>query len=999
MFHQLPGTRVSRVPLWFLALSLLTTLCAAPAAAQSVTGSIEGIVVDQSGAVLPGVAVTVTQPATGLTRTVTSDDQGLFRAPVLPVGLYDINAELQGFTPRKQEGVRLTIGQTLTLRIEMSVASLTEAVTVRAQTPILETSRSQVSSTVSESSVQNLPVNGRNFIDFALLTPGVTKDVRTGDISFAGQRGTLNSLVVDGADNNNTFFGQTLGRTGSGRAPYQFSQDAVKEFQVNSNAYSAEYGRAGGAVINVVTKSGTNELHGSAFEFYRDRGLNANDAVNELRNLPKPAYHYNQFGGTVGGPLRRDKDFFFANYDGQRNTTPNTVFLNGIASIPAGDPRQAAIAQLQPLAASWNRTQNQDVFLIKTDHQLAAAHRLTLRYNHQNFKGANFENGGPQMSEEHTGASNVFTRSFNASLTSVLGPTLFNEVRIQYARDREPGFANSSNPEATIREGGVTVLTIGRNSFSPRETTIKRWQAADTLTWASGPHKLKAGFDFQFDDILNYFPGNFFGVYSFNSLLSYLGGRPTGTGEQYIQAFAGDGTSGPETHPNIHEYSFFAQDEWRLRQDLTLNLGVRYDLMQTKQPDTRNPDAQLAAADIDTSRIPVDKNNIGPRIGLAWAPSDKKYVVRGGYGLFYGRTPSIMLGTAHSNNGINVSTYTFTGASVPTYPNVFGSVPTGGAAQVPTIFIVDKDFQNPRLQQASAGFEYQLMPETSVTVSYLFVKGDLLPRSIDRNFGGTLNDVTYTVAGTGQTLTYPQLAGTKPFTNFNRVISFESTAESRYNGLTVELNRRFSTGLQARVAYTLGKVIDTVPDATAVVAGSAGDDAKYASDPVDFDTDRTVGNNDQRHRFVVSGIYNTSALAAKREGMSRALLDGWTFAAILSAGSGQPYSARVGAADLNRDGNLRNDLAPGTVRNQYRLPKQVSFDPRIARDVPLRGQVKAQLIFEAFNLFNATNFSSIDNTLYSANTTTNVLTPTTTFGTPLTSSGFRVIQLAAKILF
>ena len=231
------------------------------------------------------------------------------------------------------------------------------------------------------------------------------------------------------------------------------------------------------------------------------------------------------------------------------------------------------------------------MFLIKTDHQLASAHRLTLRYNHQNFNGQNFENGGANMSEQHTGNSNVYTRTLNASLTSVLGSRLFNEVRFQFARDREPGFANSDVPEANIRSGGTLVLTIGRNSFSPRETTIKRWQVADTVTWARGAHKLKGGFDFQFDDILNFFPGNFGGSYTFNSLASFNAGTPNlVTGEQYVQAFEGPGTTGPTTNPNIQEYSFFAQDEWRLRPDLTLNLGVRYDVMKTAKPDTRNPD-------------------------------------------------------------------------------------------------------------------------------------------------------------------------------------------------------------------------------------------------------------------------------------------------------------------------------------------------------------------------------------------------------------------------
>src|SRR4029450_5790579 len=212
-------------------------------------------------------------------------------------------------------------------KVQMAVSGVVETVNVAGGTPVIETSRTQVSSTITESTVQSLPVNGRNFIDFALLTPGVARDVRTGDISFAGQRGTLNSLVVGGADNNNTFFGQTAGRTGSGRAPYQFSQDAVKEFQVNSSSFSAEYGRAGGAVINVVTKSGTNELRGSVFEFYRDKALNANNAINVLNNRAKSPYHYNQFGGTLGGPIVRNRHFFFFNYDRQRNTPPKLVFL------------------------------------------------------------------------------------------------------------------------------------------------------------------------------------------------------------------------------------------------------------------------------------------------------------------------------------------------------------------------------------------------------------------------------------------------------------------------------------------------------------------------------------------------------------------------------------------------------------------------------------------------------------------------------------------------
>jgi outer membrane receptor protein involved in Fe transport len=968
---------------------------AARGSAQSATGSIEGAIVDQTGAAMPGVTVTAVETATGVTRTTVTDDAGVFRLPLLPVGLYDVTAELAGFQLRRMPEVQVTIGQTVTLNVQMAVSGVAETVHVSGGTPVLETTRTQVSATINEVAVQNLPVNGRNFIDFALLTPGVTRDVRGGDISFAGQRGTLNSLVVDGADNNNTFFGQTIGRTGSGRAPYQFSQDAVKEFQVNSNSFSAEYGRAGGAVINVVTKSGTNELHGSVFEFYRDKALNANNVINELNNRPKSPYHFNQFGGTIGGPIRRNRDFFFGNYDGQRNTQPNIVFLN-LPNPPPSDPAsQAGIQLLQPLAASWTRKLDQDVFLIKTDHELSDSQRLSFRYNQQNFTGEGFENGGNQNALEHTGASLVKTRTFNASWTSIFGLTLFNELRFQYARDKEPGLANSANPEAVVQEAGATVLTIGRNNFSPRETTITRWQIADTATWIRKQHKFKGGFDFQFDDILNNFPGFFSGSYTFRSLASFAGGRPNGPNEFFTQNFAGPGTTGAVTHPNIQEYSFFVQDEWTPTREITVNMGLRYDLMKTDPPPVRNPDPQLAAAGIDTSRFESDTNNWGPRLGLAWSPPGKQYVVRGGWGLFYGRTPSIMLGTAHSNNGINVVSLTFTGDTVPTYPQAFSQIPNVGTLNRPNIFYIDQHFANSRLMQANAAVEWEFARNTSLTVTYLFVDGTDLPRSIDRNLG-TLGSRTFTVAGTGETLSYHFFGPDRPFGNFTRVIGFEASAESRYNGVTIEVNKRLSSNLQYRAAYTLGKVEDTVPDATAVVPGNAGDDVKYASNPANFDADRTAGNTDQRHRLVVSGVYDTNGWAGSLHGWQRTVLSDWSLSLIFTAQSGQPFTARVGAVDVNGDGNTRNDIAPGTVRNQFRLPTIVTFDPRVARSIPI-GATNLQLIWEAFNLFNRDNLNGVEPTFFSVSGTT--LTRSTIFGRPTSSSGERIMQLAVKLTF
>ena len=759
----------------------------------------------------------------------------------------------------------------------------------------------------------------------------MTRDVRLGDISFAGQRGTLNSLVVDGADNNNTFFGQTLGRTGSGRAPYQFSQDAVAEFQVNRNAYSAEYGRAGGAVINVVTKSGTNAFHGSLFEFYRDKSLNANSFVNKIAvpEKPKSPYHFNQFGGSLGGPIVHSKTFFFVNYDGQRNSIPNLIDLNtnlaGI-NLPTDADTVAGLAKLRGLANSYQRGQDQDVFLAKADAQISEDNRLSVRYNRQKFTGLNFENSGATNAEQHTGSSNVQTDTLNGSLASVFGSTMFNEVRAQWAKDNEPGLANSDLPEATVRQGGRTILTVGRNFFSPRYTNIARYQAADTATWIGRDHKLKGGVDYLHDDIKNFFPGNFSGSYTFNSIADWNRGIPNAAGETYVQAFPGPGTTGALTEPNSKELAVFAQDEWRPGKNLTLTLGLRYDVQEFAQPPVRNPDPQLAAAGIDTSKLKTDRNNISPRLAIAWTPNDK-LIVRGGYGIFYGRTPAIMVGTAHSNNGINVQTVTFTGNQVPSYPNIFPTLPTGAALPKPTIFVFDPNYEQPEVQQASVGTEYALDNDFAVGASYLYVHGSKLQRSTDINIG-TPVPTTVAVQG-GGSITVQQFPNARPFTNFGRIIEFQSSAKSEYNGLTLELRKRYNHNWQASFAYTLGKVTDTAPDATAVVPGGS-DDAKFASNPADFNADNAPGNNDQRHRFVFSGVW-TLPFFESAGGVKEALLGGWSVSWIATAGSGQPFSEIV-SNDLNHDGNTRNDIVGS--RNSHYLP-WARPDLRVSKQIPI----------------------------------------------------------------
>ncbi len=399
------------------------------AQSQATTGNIEGRVLDPNGAVVPNATVTVTNESTALEKTTTTDGEGNYRIILLPPGPYSVKASASGLASAPLK-VTVTVGGKAALDIAVSVAGTNVGdVTVTAEAPAVETTRTSVATTINQTSIENLPINGRNFQDFSTLSPGVIRDPRGGDLSVGGQRGTFNSLQVDGVDNNNTFFGQALGRGGV-RPPYQFSEESVQEFQVNQNGFSAEFGRAGGAVINVVTKSGTNQFHGGAFEYFRDESLNSNDPVTKAnesrRGQPnkRPALRINQFGGRLGGPIKRNKAFFFFTYDGQRSNIPQVLDVPGLGTAPAG-----ALAILVPKLNTYQVGRKQDVFLGKADITLNDANQLTLRYNHQGFTGVNNENNGPLSAEEHSGDSLVKSDTLSGTLASTLTQTLVNEFR------------------------------------------------------------------------------------------------------------------------------------------------------------------------------------------------------------------------------------------------------------------------------------------------------------------------------------------------------------------------------------------------------------------------------------------------------------------------------------------------------------------------------------------------------------------------------------------
>lgn len=965
--------------------------------AQQASGTIEGIIKDTTGAVIAGAEVVVTNTETGASRTFQTGEGGLYNIPSLTVGKYAIKVTAQGFAPKELGGIVVTVGSVVGVNVDLTVGETSgEIVNVSADAPLVETTRTQISTTVDERAIKDLPVNGRSFLDFVLLTPGVNSDPRSGDVSFGGLRGTNNSLQIDGADNNNSFFGQSLGRSGSGRAPYQFSKDAVKEFQVNTNTYSAEYGRAGGAVINVVTRSGTNEYHGSGFIFLRDRSLNALEPFAKALKRPKARNRFYQFGAILSGPIVKDKAFFFFNYDGQRNSEPNPVFFG--TAVPTDAVSKAVAASLTPFLTTYQRQFNQDVFLGKVDYQLNNRDRLSVRYNHQKFNGTNLENSGNQSVMEHTGDALVMSDTLTANLTSVLTPRVVNDLRFQFARDDEPGQANGTAPEATIRNNGITFLTIGRNSFSPRATNIKRYQFIDSLSYSVGSHAFKFGVDANIERIENFFPGNFSGVYTFNSL-SDFGNRITGS---FTQNFPGAGTSGALSRPDVTEVSFYAQDDFRATPRLKFYYGIRYDAQRIKEPMITNKDFQLAQRNINTGQVNQDNNNFGPRVGFSYAATkDNKTVIRAGYGVFYSRTPAILAGTVITNNGIQIQSFTLSGSAAPKYPNILSTPPAAGKQN---IFFYDTNFVQPLVQQASVGVERELIGGIGVSVSYLLVKGTHLARVRDINLGPQTN-TSIPIVGAGASVSVPKF-GTRPLSNFNKVSMVASDSNSIYHGLSLQVTKRYAHNFQFLFSYTFSKGIDDKPDSTAVVIGA--DDAKFISDPTRPDLDRGPGDSDVRHRAVISGVYdiNLASKFNKSSGIAKAILDNYSLSGIYTLTSGRAFNATIGAIgvnpDLNNDGNSRTDRFPGVGRNTVRGPNFYQLDLRLAKGFKPTEATKIEFIGEAFNIMNRTNVATINTNPF--NLTTAGFVRNSLFGAPLSTTGAarganRQFQLALRFEF
>ena len=979
-------------------------------AQDAATGAIRGTVVDLHDLLIPGATIAVVNTATGVRYSTTSDAEGRFSIDVLPPGDYAARVVAKDMSPQITPLLHVDVGAAAELQFRLSVAGALEHVSVSGTPALVDTQPSAVSCLVDERAIADLPVNGRRFSDLMLLSPGVTQDPRSltsssnGDLSFGGLRGFQNSFLVDGGDFNNAFFAQARGLY---RAPYQFSNEVVQEFRVSSNSYGAELGRSGGAVINVVTKSGSNHWHGTGLYYIRDSGFGAADAFLAF----KPHSRQQQGGGTIGGPIKRNKIFFFGGFDQHYFHVPDVVeFLNGTMQVvpqagtgpySPGDYEAsdqalvfAAAAQLNALAGAYPAAQIGNATYAKLDINLTPRNQLALRYNSSRYWGSNnvfLDPASPVTydSISDNGTEDVSTDTGSASLISGLTPRLISHLRAQFSRDLRQSYTNTSDTLIKVTD---IIDGIGRSDLLPRATREHRAQLAETLSLDTNHHSFKFGGDVLITWDYDFFPSQQSGEYIFDPIkvnpytfAPQEGGLPLtplrayahAVPKYYLQSF------GPaSSNPNSRDYAAFAQDTIRVTDHLAVNLGVRWDLQTfTTAGLISNPLFPPAG------KVPFKPNNFGPRVGLAYSlGTTHPLVIRAGYGLFYVRIPQIYGSAVATENGItdsqvflNNSNY-YDNQVFPTYPNALVSCPVvSTACNLPAGFTqgVTNDvsafapnFVTPRVQQASLTLEREVAGKTTIAVSYLYVHGEHLIRALDVNLpppvaenypifdstGSIFEGGYYTVDSFAtwqftQSLTCPfppciNPLG-RPIAQLGAIDEFQSAASSVYNGATLAINRRMSHGTYLRISYTYAHAIDDGQDA--LVAGEPA----TVQNSYNPNGERGPSVTDQRQRFVAAFSVEPRPFHREHELLGH-MFNEWKISSIVTAGSGRPVNATV-SGDPNQDGNYDNDRLPGYSRNAFTGPDYASADLRLVRKIQVAQGYRVEFSADSFNLFNHDN--------------------------------------------
>lgn len=991
--------RPLRRALWLL---LFPALALCLHAQDASTSALRGTVSDASGARVAGAQVVVSRRLTAAEWKTVSDDQGGFAVQMLPPCVYEVRVSAPGMATAVRQGVRLEIGATVELGFTLQVATAEETVTVSGETPLVDTQASDVSAVLESRAIAELPVNGRRFTDLVLLTPGVTQDPRglsssaNGDLAFGGVRGYHSQHLVDGVDNNNAFFAQARGRY---RAPYQFSNEVVQEFRVSSNTYGVEQGRSGGAVVNVVTKSGGNQVHGSLFYFLRDGKLGATPRFLDS----KPPDQQHQFGFSLGGPIKRNRAFFFLGFDQHVFRVPLVVqFLTGGTTVTptpedyeASDQAlvEAAAAELSRMGGSFPARMVGNAAFFKLDYTISPRHFLSARLNTSRYWGENnvfLDPASPITPDavSENGEERVSTETVAVSLTSALNMRLNSHLRVLVARDLQESEANSAEVRTRIYD---VIDGFGRSSILPRQTREWRVQAAETLSLQGKRHSWKFGGDVTFTSIYNYFPRMFGGQYVFDDIrvnpwtfvpwvygmeITPLRAYAHEVPRYYIQDFGE-----AESRPDTREFALFAQDTIRLGNHLAVTLGVRYD-RQTFRRDRLEPNPLWPGS----GEVPSDSNNLAPRVGFALSLGNSRpIVVRGGFGVFYTRLPQMYNSAAETDNGLRQAHLFLDNTDqndrllFPTYPAPLVECPPGAVSCAPPAAVLGRlvtevsafarDFQVPYVYQGSVGVERELAHRLAVSANYLYVRGNHLIRALDANLPepeevsypvfdaeGNFADEFYTLASFGTWQMTPSLTcpfppclndAVRPVPELDAVSVFESAARSTYHGLTLSARRRMTGGLYFRVAYTWARASDDGQDALVVGRPALVQNARAPWQ----EWSRSV--TDQRHRFVASWVYEPRPFH-RDQPLLRALFNDWRIAGVVTVGSGRPVNARV-VGDANRDGNSLNDRLPGWGRNAFTGPQYATTDLRLARKIHLSERWRLEVMVESFNVFNRSN--------------------------------------------
>src|SRR5713101_1660497 len=957
-----------------IAVLFALLFCAARAAAQAsrVGATLEGVVRDTSGAVIPNSKVTLRNPLTNQSRIVTTNEQGFFRAEQLAAGTYEVRLEQTGFATYRQAGVGASLGQTVHLDIVLAPASASEQVTVRAQPSSLDPSQSSVVSSVDQERIEELPVRSRHYLDFVLLAPGVSSSPITSGASgstpltgsgftFGGLRSRSNNLSIDGLDNNDEY-------TGASRT--ELSPEIVQEFQVVNNGLSAESGGASGGSINVITRSGTNTIHGDAFLFAQDGALNAREPFET--EAGKPSFRRFRAGLAVGVPILKDKTFYYAAVEQEHNrgqigsdlgptvaSTINTFLATG--AFPGLATRQITTA-FSPIARAETEAAG------KLDHQLTKNTALMLRYTFTNNKesGDAFNTSG-LVDATARGSSFTSDNALSGSLTTVLSSEAVSDLRFQAAtRNAVLRTSEPRGPEIDI----AGLVMFGRPYAGNSERRENHYQASYTYSRTRGRHLWKVGGTVDRIKLRADVPDGFDGIYLFGSLGDFLAGNPN----QFRQAFGNSRVDFPVT-----SFGGFVQDHWALARQLTVDLGVRYDF------------------ECLPARFNEDTNNVSPRIGLAWSPSPK-LVFRAGYGLFFDRYVLANLTRAIEKDGSQAFEQVVDGnAAASLFAAAQGGplvAPASGIA--PSIFRPDPQMATPYSQQASAGAEYLLAKNLTLRADYLFVHGVKLPRTINVNL---LPPVILTLAN-ASSLGVPnptqQQIGREVFspgrlnTQFGDIYQLQNSASSSYHGVSFTLNRRMSDELAFSASYTLSKTFD-----------DASDFDEQPQNPFDLRAENAVSRQHQQQRFVFNALWELpigdeeekSGKAEENTGWLTQAFSHIEVAPILTLESGRPVNPLTGL-DSSQSHAFPLSARPLSLgRNSLNTPALATMDFRVLRYFPFGGVKRLDVVAEFFNLFNSANVSQI-NPVFGSD-----LTPMPGFRQPIAGTGARQIQFSLDFEF